>query len=240
MFFFLKLKKKRKCLLINNKIKIQMDIYNLNKTNYKNKYNYLQHKCTCFLVPPVILDKIIKEGTPEQKSKAIKNLEISAALRNERRLRHRMYGMFISTGQKNRRLIYDAENTWDYEKLPGKLIRSEGEPDIPNDTDANKAYVNSGHTFNFYKEVFDRTSIDNNGMPLQSCVRFGQTWDNAQWTGQYMIYGEGDGEFLKKGVLTDLTVCAHELTHGVTEIESNLNYSDEAGGLNESMSDVFA
>ena len=48
-------------------------------------------------------------------------------MRNERRLRHRMYGMFMSTDGQRRRLIYDVENTDDYKKLPGKLIRSEGE-----------------------------------------------------------------------------------------------------------------
>ena len=34
-------------------------------------------------------------------------------------------------------------------------------------------------------------------------------------------------------------VVAHELTHGVTENESNLLYWYESGAINESMSDVF-
>ena len=35
-----------------------------------------------------------------------------------------------------------------------------------------------------------------------------------------------------------LDVTAHELTHAVTENESNLVYSGESGGLNEAMSDI--
>src|SRR5215203_2300022 len=55
-----------------------------------------------------------------------------------------------------------------------------------------------------------------------------------------MTYGNGGGGFIKPGTLTDLIVVAHELTHGVTQYESNLAYSGQPGGLNESMSDVFA
>ncbi|RYZ15886.1 MAG: peptidase, partial [Myxococcaceae bacterium] len=36
-----------------------------------------------------------------------------------------------------------------------------------------------------------------------------------------------------------LDVTAHELTHAVTSSESNLTYSGESGGLNESFSDIF-
>ena len=36
-----------------------------------------------------------------------------------------------------------------------------------------------------------------------------------------------------------IDVIGHELTHGVTQYTSNLNYSDQPGALNESLSDVF-
>src|SRR5260370_29516264 len=53
-----------------------------------------------------------------------------------------------------------------------------------------------------------------------------------------MIYGDGDGS-----IFVDFTngndVIAHELTHGVTQHSLQLNYANEAGGLNESMSDCF-
>ena len=36
-----------------------------------------------------------------------------------------------------------------------------------------------------------------------------------------------------------LDVIGHELTHGVTEQEAGLQYLDQSGALNESVSDVF-
>jgi Zn-dependent metalloprotease len=53
-----------------------------------------------------------------------------------------------------------------------------------------------------------------------------------------MIFGDGDGE-----IFTDFTgaldVIGHELTHGVTEFTANLEYHNQSGALNESISDVF-
>ena len=75
-------------------------------------------------------------------------------------------------------------------------------------------------------------------MTLLSSVHFGTDYNNAQWTGTQMLYGDGDGE-----IFIDSTngndVIGHELTHGVTQYTLQLAYSDDAGGLNESLSDCF-
>jgi Zn-dependent metalloprotease len=63
-----------------------------------------------------------------------------------------------------------------------------------------------------------------------------QNYDNAFWDGRYMVFGDG----LLMDRLTELTVAAHELTHGVTEVEAQLIYHKQSGALNESVSDVFA
>lgn len=44
--------------------------------------------------------------------------------------------------------------------------------------------------------------------------------------------------FFGQGYALD-DVTAHEMTHGVTEAESNLIYFNESGAINESMSDIF-
>ena len=53
-----------------------------------------------------------------------------------------------------------------------------------------------------------------------------------------MVYGDGDGN-----IFVDFTrgndVIGHELTHGVTQFTAGLNYANQPGGLNESISDVF-
>jgi len=40
------------------------------------------------------------------------------------------------------------------------------------------------------------------------------------------------------GMVTD-DIMAHELTHGVTEYTANLVYQNQAGQLNEAISDIF-
>jgi Zn-dependent metalloprotease len=58
------------------------------------------------------------------------------------------------------------------------------------------------------------------------------------WNGSQMLYGDGDGK-----LFIDFTngndVIGHELTHGVTQYTLQLGYTDDAGGLNESISDCF-
>ncbi len=57
-------------------------------------------------------------------------------------------------------------------------------------------------------------------------------WDSATMT---MTYGDGWKMFYP---LTSSDVTAHELSHGITAQYSNLNYSNEAGCMNESFSDM--
>jgi Zn-dependent metalloprotease len=102
--------------------------------------------------------------------------------------------------------------------------------------DAVKAHVYAGNTYDYYANVLGRDSIDDSGMSLISVVRacpFGEScpYSNAYWDGAKMVYGDGFS------VAED--VVAHELTHGVTESESNLVYAYQSGAINESLSDVF-
>ena len=53
-----------------------------------------------------------------------------------------------------------------------------------------------------------------------------------------MVYGDGDG-LVFTSFTSDIDVIGHELTHGVTENEANLDYENQAGALNESFSDIF-
>ncbi len=97
-------------------------------------------------------------------------------------------------------------------------------------------YANS--VYNYYLDNFGRNSLDGNGSKIDSVVHYGKQYNNAAWTGQYMIYGDGDGkQFAPLSAAND--VVAHELTHAVTEHTAGLEYHDQPGALNESFSDVF-
>jgi bacillolysin len=94
--------------------------------------------------------------------------------------------------------------------------------------------------YDYYKQVHNRTSIDNNNMRMFSVVHYGVNYANAFWGSQKMTYGDGDGKQLLN-LTRGLDVIAHEMTHGVTESTSKLGYTNgtQNGGMNEAMSDIF-
>lgn len=128
------------------------------------------------------------------------------------------------------RLTYTANNTT---TRPGSLVCNESKPTCAGgDTDAVNAHLYGGDTYNFYSTNHSRDSLDNAGMALISTVHYDVGYCNAFWDGTQMTYGDGCS------IVTD-DVVAHEMTHGVTEHESNLVYAYESGAINESFSDVW-
>ncbi len=99
------------------------------------------------------------------------------------------------------------------------------------------AHYGVSQTYAFYYSVFGRNSYDNAGTALYSYVNIPNTTDNAYWDGSAMNYGKRSTG--AAGGVTGIDVTGHELTHGVTQSESNLNYSKEPGAMNESMSDIM-
>lgn len=199
--------------------------------------------CNCInplfcYIPPYILENIAASADDQLRKQAIEALQFSAETRAVRNLLGGLntskYAAVPRFTEKHR-LVYDMENT--RYPLPGKLVRSEG--DGPSDDPAvNEAYKHSGITWDFYHELFSRNSIDNRGMPLVSSVHLGSGFNNAFWNGSQMAYGDGDGKIFMRFTKA-LDVVAHEMTHGVISSESNLEYRDESGALNESFADVF-
>ncbi|ATB32802.1 M4 family metallopeptidase [Melittangium boletus] len=133
------------------------------------------------------------------------------------------------------RAVYSANNG---SSLPGTLKRSEGGA-ATGDTHVDDNYGHLGTTYNCYKENFGRDSFNNAGAQLKSTVHYSTSYTNAFWNGSQMVYGDSDG--VDAGPLgKSLDVTVHELTHAVTEYESDLTYSYESGALNEGISDIFA
>jgi Zn-dependent metalloprotease len=132
------------------------------------------------------------------------------------------------------RTIADAGGT---ETLPGTVVRREGDRAVT-DPAVNEAYDGLGETHDFFRTVFARASIDDNNLALAATVHFGDDYDNAFWDGERMVFGDGDGIVFRR-MTASLSVIGHELAHGVTQHSANLVYQDQAGALNESVSDVF-
>ncbi len=109
-----------------------------------------------------------------------------------------------------------------------------------NDPAAVSANYNAVQTYKYYLNVHSRNSIDGNKMNIYSIVHVtedGSPMENAFWSGTVMCYGDGGSYF--KPLAGGLDVAAHEMTHGVTQYTAGLEYQNESGALNESLSDVF-
>ncbi|MEH1771277.1 MAG: M4 family metallopeptidase [Nostoc sp.] len=209
-------------------------MYRQNQKSVKAKGCYpTNHICSvCCIIPPHLLKEIAKRGTPQQSDWAFQSLTHSARIRGQRDVLS-LAPASTTSGEK-RRTIYDASQGT---SLPGKLVRSEG--DAPsNDPAVNEAYDAAGATFDFYKEAYQRNSVDARGLRLDSTVHYNVNYDNAFWNGSQMVYGDGDGQIFTR-FTKSIDVIGHELTHGVTQYEAGLRYQNEPGALNESMSDVF-
>lgn len=105
-------------------------------------------------------------------------------------------------------------------------------------------------TLDFYKEVFERDSYDDEGSPVYNLVFLNNDEDentiidnelsNAgaidEWAPYPMVYGMGDKTMTP---CVELSVMAHEFSHLITRFTANLEYSGESGALNEAFSDMM-
>ena len=198
------------------------------------------HPIYC-IIPPYVLDSISRNGTADQRNAAVRTRSVDNTFRA---LRLATQASRFAPGQgapaapaapaQKRRTIYTANNT---QNLPGTVVRNEGQGPT-GDVAADEAYDGLGATFDFFDDVYGRNSIDDQGLPLDATVHFGSNYNNAFWNSAQMVFGDGDGEIFNRFTIA-VDVIGHELSHGVTEDESQLQYFNQSGALNESMSDVF-
>jgi Zn-dependent metalloprotease len=184
------------------------------------------------ILPPYVTKRLIEHPDPDIRAIGHRTLINTVRMHEQRRL---LGAMTIGAppGVK-RRTIYNASNGT---SLPGTLLRGEGDP-ASSDPAVNEAYDGLGATYDLFKEVYDRNSIDDRGLRLDASVHFDRNYDNAFWNGQQMVFGDGDGRLFNRFTVA-IDVIGHELTHGVTEKTAGLEYHNESGALNESFSDVF-
>jgi len=199
------------------------------------------YHCTCFIVPKDVLDRFAndKKLSSELRQASAQTARVSSALRKLRTQAGEVTnavmaggGHLVELAAAPKITVYNCKHT---QTLPGASITS---PGASKDTTVKRAFGETTLVAQFYKQVFKRNSIDNAGMTMMSSVHYGKNFNNAMWNGSQMVYGDGDGK-----LFVDFTngndVIGHELTHGVTQHTLQLNYQNDAGGLNESISDCF-
>ncbi len=190
------------------------------------------------LIPPYILEALSESKDARVRTLAVDAIEASATARAVRTTLSTMPQMAAVPSPKGtkHRLVYDLRGR-DFSALPGKLVRSEGQGRTK-DPAVNEAYDHSGATYDFYRDVFNRNSLDDRGMSLISSVHLLRKLNNAFWNGEQMVYGDGDGrQFIR--FTKSLDVVGHELSHGVVTHTCNLAYQGDSGALNEHFADAF-
>lgn len=197
------------------------------------------HSILC-IVPPHMLREVTQRGSDNQKEWAWRTLTMSEQVRGQRQTLNTIAALGVTPAGQKRRAVYDAQQG---DGLPGKLVREEGDGPT-GDAAVDEAFDGAGTTYDMYDQVFDRNSIDDRGMRLDSTVHYLEGYDNAFWNGVQMVYGDGDEDLPEQDRLWNrftiaVDVIGHELTHGVTQYEANLVYRFQSGALNESLSDVF-
>ncbi len=126
------------------------------------------------------------------------------------------------TGLKNATDFTDTDNFWN--NVNARLDETAGD-----------VHWSTEMTYDYYKQVHKRNSIDNKGMDIISLAHVRENFANAFWNGAFMSYGDGNN----RNPFTRVQIVGHELTHGVTQHTASLIYAYESGALNESFSDIF-
>jgi Zn-dependent metalloprotease len=192
--------------------------------------------CPAFL-PPYLLSRLIESEDTQLRriAYATGRADASAHTRRlERPVVLEGHAAFMVRGKG--RSIYDMQGA-EHPK-PGRAMRGEGDA-ASGDSAVDAVYDHVGSTFDFYKKVFGRRSLDNQGYPLTASVHYGYMVGNAFWDGSQIVLGDGDGDYILS-LAHSLTIVAHELTHGLINFTSNLAYQSQSGALNESFCDIMA
>jgi Zn-dependent metalloprotease len=187
----------------------------------------------CTILPPFVVDSIAMNGSEEARRAAIDTAAVNRSLVAMRFAAAAAERPAAPPSAGLQRSVYDAQEN---ETLPGTLVRGEGDPS-GGDVTVDEAYEGLGTTYKFLDDAYDRDSIDDEGLGLLATVHFGRKYNNAFWNGTQMVFGDGDGELFNRFTIA-VDIIGHELAHGVTEDEAGLIYLNQAGALNESMSDV--
>ena len=122
------------------------------------------------IVPPHILEKLLESKERHVREAALKTLLTSTQIRSQRSLLAALPG--VTTAGEKRRTIYDAKNL-EPDPPSGTLARGEGAKAVK-DAAVNEAYDGLGATYEFYREIFGRNSIDGKGCASTATVHYGE------------------------------------------------------------------
>jgi Zn-dependent metalloprotease len=127
----------------------------------------------------------------------------------------------------------NVSNTWGDGK---QYIAGGSTTDANGQTAAVNAMWGLMNTYDMLKNVMGWQSLDGHNTATYIAAHVNTAYDNAYYSDTCKCMFIGDGSMFNS--LGSIDVIGHEMGHGITASTSNLNYSGESGGLNESSSDI--
>jgi len=186
----------------------------------------------CYFIPQYIEERV-----------NTKNLLISKKFRSQRKNTHKSLILDGKSGEVPiKSYIYTAKNR---RCLPGSLIASSNnEVSQTKDLDAVGAWMYSDYFIRFCQmilglDILNECMRDQEVKLIKSTIHYFMEYNNVFFNGSQIVYGDGDG-ITFENFAQDPSVVFHELWHWITNRTCGLIYQDQAGALNESLSDVFA
>lgn len=101
---------------------------------------------------------------------------------------------------------------------------------------ANQVHLYAQEFLSFLDQL-GQNSLDGYGCDILQIVNSGTKDNNAHWTGSIVRYGDGDGITFNN--FTSPEIVAHELSHGISDFNSNLGFSSDSLAIKESFSDCM-
>jgi Zn-dependent metalloprotease len=98
-------------------------------------------------------------------------------------------------------------------------------------------------TYDFFRNMWGRNSLDDQGIAMIGNVHWGSKYDNSMWTGTLKMTYFGDGSDNYWPHTRSLDTVTHEFMHGITTFSvppDGYTYMTESGAINESLSDIAA
>lgn len=200
----------------------------------------------CEIIPKKILKKIAENDPNEKRRAAFKAIIADPEKEQEFRQKRKKIQQDMLRGVEpdvdrshtEHLLIYDNKSSWDYirnyvweefkerhtheaKKTPRRLFTK----------DMDKVY-------DMFHDLLNRESFDNQNATVQTFLKYGVAYPNAYWDGEVLAFGAGD-KYYFNDFSKIFDVLGHEYGHAVTQWESNLQYENQSGALNEHVSDVF-
>ena len=116
----------------------------------------------------------------------------------------------------------------------------------PNNTWNNKAAVSANYfstlTYRYFKNTFNRNSINGDGGNMLTFVNYVsgdilELGNTAFWNGKFAVFGTGGTKF--SNLAGGLDAIAHEYGHGIIGSTADLIYENQSGAINETYADIF-